>query len=58
MKKLQERMRVWKVLPEDEEQKYLKMRQWTCFESAMPLGEKVILDGVTKYVHHMDGQED
>ena len=57
LRKLQMRMKVWRIISEQEEEKYKTMRQWASFESAMPVGEEVIIDGVQKFVHHMDDQE-
>ena len=54
IKKLQKCMRVWKVLSVEEEQKYITMRKWSSFENAIPLGEIITTNGLTKYVHYMD----
>ena len=57
IKKLQKRMRVWKLLTEDEEEEYLKKREWSPLKEAMPVGEKVEVDGKIVFVHHIDDQE-
>ena len=57
LKKLQKRMKVWKVLSESEEEKYLKTRDWSPLKDIMPISEKVNVDSKVLYVHHIDDQE-
>ena len=50
-------MKVWKLLSEDEENEYLKKREWSPLKEAMPVGEKVEVDGKIVFIHHIDDQE-
>ena len=49
-------MRIWVVLSNNEEERYLECRSKSPYPAAMPLGEKVMIDNIPKYVHHMDDQ--
>jgi hypothetical protein len=49
-------MRVWVVLRDEEESKYLAIRQNSSVPEATLAGEEVVVDGGNKCVHHMDDQ--
>ena len=57
IKRLQRRIRVWKLLSEEEEAKYLLKREWSPLKDVMPLGERIELDGKVIFAHHIDDQE-
>ena len=56
LRKLQKRMRVWKILSEVEEKKYLEKREWSPYKLAMAIGERCEVDGKIVYAHHIDDQ--
>lgn len=51
------RMKVWVRVSEEEEQQYMECRRLSSFSDAMPEGEKIVIDNVVHYIHHMDDQE-
>ena len=57
LEKLQRRMRVWKILSEQEENIYLEKRNLSPFKCVMHIGESVMIDDLNYYIHHIDDQE-
>ena len=51
---LQYRMRVWVILSAAEEAKYLEFQRKSPLPAVMPVGEEITIDGIVKYVHHID----
>ena len=49
-------MRIWVVLYNKKEESYLGCRSKSPYPAAIPLGEKVMIDNIPKYAHHMDDQ--
>ena len=56
LRKLQKRMRLWKVLLEAEQSRYMQKREWSPYKEAMPVGEQCKLEGKVVYAHHIDDQ--
>ena len=57
IEKLQRRMRVWKILSEQEEDIYLEKGNLLPFKCVMPIEESVIINGLNYYIHHIYDQE-
>ena len=55
---LQKILRVWVVLLKVEQDNCLEVRDKPPFSIAMPVRKDVVVDNVSKYVHHMDDQGD
>jgi len=51
------RMRLWKVISEDEEKKYLIKRNWSPMKDIMPVGENFTIGDSVVFVHHINNQE-
>ena len=47
-------MRVWVILSAAEEARYLEFQQKSPFPVVMPVSEEMNIDGIIKYIHHMD----
>ena len=56
LERLQKRMRVWVVLSKVEQDNYLEVQDKSPFPIVMSVGKEVVVDNVSKYVHHMDDQ--
>ena len=54
LESLRYRMRVWVILSAAEEAKYLEFRWKSPLLAVMPVGEEITIDGIVKYVHHID----
>ena len=54
---LHKRIWVWDLLSREEEDKYLEIRGKTLLPEAIPVDKELVIDNVSKHVHHMDDQE-
>ena len=56
LERLQKIMRVWVILLKVKQDNYLEVQEKSPFPISMTVGEEVVVDKVSKYVHHVYDQ--